>query len=93
MNAPTSIFDEFKRQVDNLRTSLEASHPRPDSTEAYPLTHVRLLSDNARRSYSFDEVRNSARALSKFCVDSMNWDSPLFKRCEALTATVFKHAK
>ena len=93
MTADALSFDEFRRQVDDLRASLEASTPQAGSLEAYLLNHVRTLSENARRSSSFKEIARSVDALSRFCVDSMDWDKPLFQRCQALVAAAKKQTR
>jgi hypothetical protein len=93
MTAGPLAFDEFRKQVDELRASLEASKPQAGSLEAYLLNHVRTLSDNASRSSSFKEITKSVDALSRFCVESMDSDQLLFQRCQALLAAARKQTR
>lgn len=69
------LTEDARRLADELR----ASDPAPDSVERSLLNalepFVRTLEADGYPQ------RGSTEALSRFCVDSMDWSSPLYVRC------------
>ena len=72
-------MDTLATDAQKLADELRAGNPQPDSVERYllnalePFLHT-LKSDGCPQ-------RGSTDALSRFCVESLEWSSPLYRRC------------
>ena len=75
-------MDELITQAQRLATELQESKPPLDSIERYLLNalepFLRTLKTDGRSQ------RGSTEALGRFCLDSMDWSSPLYGRCVAI---------
>ena len=72
-------MDTLATDARRLADELRASNPKPDSVERYLLNalepFVRTLEADGCPQ------RGSTDALLRFCVDSLEWSSPLYRRC------------
>jgi hypothetical protein len=69
--------------IDELLSHIQpAAHG--ESVEAYLRNHLTSFREGAVPATKPADVKNSASALSRFCVEHMDWDSDLFRRCMAL---------
>ena len=73
--------------IDELLAHIQpAAHG--DSLEAYLRNHLTRFRERAVAATKPADVKNSANTLSSFCVEHMNWDSDLYRRCMALVQKV-----
>jgi hypothetical protein len=73
--------------VDELLAHIQpAAHG--DNLEASLRNHLTSFRVGAVAATEPRDVKNSARALSLFCTEHMNWDSDLYRRCMALVQKV-----
>ncbi len=72
-------MDDLTTEAKRLADEMRAGNPKPDSVERYLLNalepFLRTLEADGRPQ------RGSTEALGRFCVDSLDWSSPLFARC------------
>lgn len=61
---------------------LEAANPKPGSAEWYLLNQLEPFLHTLESDGS--PQRGSTESLGRFCVDSLEWSSPLYARCIAL---------
>jgi hypothetical protein len=73
------------QMLDSLISRIEARKPRIETAEWYLLNNLHRFKDVAESSSSQREFEKAQRVLSRFCVDSMDWDDPLFKEINAIT--------
>lgn len=70
---------ELVAKVDALLADIGA-----DGSNAYlrsALVEFRQAVDGAIKP---EDARNAGRALTRFCVEHMDWDTDLFRRCSSL---------
>ncbi len=89
---PPSL-DELLERADALLRDLKADAPARESVEWYLVNHLRAFRDALAAGDSRPHVENAARMLSRFCVDSMDWNIELFHKCSALTEDAMRAAK
>lgn len=75
-------MDKLIAETQRLASELRDGDPRPDSPERYLLNAIepflRTLKTDGRPQ------RGSTEALGRFCLDSLDWSSPLYSRCVAI---------
>ena len=75
-------MDELTTQALRLRDEIRAANPKADSTEQYLLNalepFIKTLEINGQPQCG------STDALSRFCVDNLDWSSSLYRRCAAI---------
>jgi hypothetical protein len=77
--------EKLVQMTDSLIENIEKRSPKAESTEWYLLNHLRHFREISSGSPSRHEFENGLQVLSRFCVDSMDWDDPLFKAATAIT--------
>ena len=75
-------MDVLATDARRLADELRAGNPKADSVERYLLNALEpflrsLEADGSPQPGSTD-------ALGRFCIDSLEWSSPLYVRCSAL---------
>lgn len=78
-------MEKLIQMLNELIQSIEARAPKSESVEWYLLNNLLRFKEVTESSPSRHEIENEARILSRFCVDSMDWDDPLFKAATAIT--------
>lgn len=78
-------MENLLQMLDALIESIEGRVPANESVEWYLLNNLRRFEEVAGGSPSRHEFENATRVLSRFCIDSMDWDDPLFKAATAIT--------
>lgn len=71
--------------VDALLARLEAGKPEKGSLEWYLVNNLRTFGDALSAATEEREIENATHALSRFCTESMDWDTDLFRECTAIT--------
>lgn len=78
-------MEKLLEMVSALIEGVEAQTPATESREWYLLNNLRRFRDTVERSSSRSEVEGATRLLNRFCIDSLDWDDPLFKAATAIT--------
>lgn len=86
-------LDELLERADALLRSLKAAAPARESVEWCLANHLKAFRDALADGGARPHVENAARMLSRFCVDSMDWNTELFHKCSALTDDAWRAAK
>ncbi len=84
-----TLLQEARAFLDEL-----SSQPMTEgSLEWYLSNNLRDYVESVERSDSAKAIKNATRILSRFCTESMNWDTILYRRCTEITEAGFKLAK
>lgn len=78
-------MEKLLQMLDALIEHIETRSPKAESVEWYLLNNLRQFKEISDSSPSRHEFENGLRVLSRFCVDSMDWDDSLFKAATAIT--------
>lgn len=73
-----------------LLSEIVNNHPGEETLEWYLLNYLKRYLEVINESESSEEIKKSSQIFSRFCMESMNWDSELFKRCSKLGNSGFK---
>lgn len=83
-------MEKLLQSLRSIIERLEIRQPDFETKEWYLLNNLRRFEKVAESSPSQHELENAERALSRFIVDSLDWDEPLFKEVEDITEQVKK---
>ena len=78
-------MEKLLQMLASLIERIDAHRPPVETREWYLLNNLRRFQEVAESSPSQHELENAEHALSRFNVDSMDWDDPLFKEATAIT--------
>lgn len=78
-------MEKLIQMLNELIQGIEADTPKSESVQWYLLNNLQSFKQTVENSPSRHEIENEARILSRFCIDSMDWDDPLFKAATAIT--------
>lgn len=83
------LISEIQKFLDNL----EANNPSNESLEWYLINNLKEYFDEINNATTAKQIKQATEKFDMFCVDSMDWDTPLFERCTKLTNLGLKLAK
>lgn len=69
------------------------NEPRKESLEWYLINNLIKYLEALNTSKTAGEIKVATEKLDMFCVESMDWDTSLFKRCTQITELGLKIAK
>jgi hypothetical protein len=78
-------MEKLLQMLSSLIERIEARQPQVETGEWYLLNNLRRFKQVTEGSPSQHEFENATLVLSRFNVDSMDWDDPLFKETTAIT--------
>lgn len=78
-------MEKLLQMLSSLIGRIEARQPRVETREWYLLNNLHRFKEVSESSPSQQEFENAEHVLSRFNVDSMDWDDPLFKETTAIT--------
>ncbi|MBA4308514.1 MAG: hypothetical protein C0429_17440 [Sphingopyxis sp.] len=78
-------MEKLIQMINQLIKQLEAQSLKVESVHWYLLNNLQRFKDVAENSPSLHAIENEGRALSRFCIDSMDWEDELFKATTAIT--------
>ncbi|MBI2779500.1 MAG: hypothetical protein HYX62_06945 [Gammaproteobacteria bacterium] len=79
--------------IDALIAKLELEKPQKDSLEWYLMNNLRAYRDALLAATEGREVERATHALSRFCTESMDWDTEVFRQCTAITTKGMRLAR
>ncbi len=80
-------------QANSFLTEIESLNPQRESVEWHLSNNLKKFLESVKVTNSFPEIKNATRILSKFCTESMDWDTELYRKCIAITQIGFKLGK
>ena len=75
-------MDKLTVEAIRLRNEIYAANPNAGSIEQYLLNVLDPFIETLE--IDGEPQRGSTDGLSRFCVENLDWSSPLYKRCVAL---------
>lgn len=78
-------MEKLIQMINQLIQQLEAQSLKAESVQWYLLNNLKRFKGVAENSPSQHAIENEGRTLSRFCVDSMDWEDELFKAATAIT--------
>lgn len=80
-------------EVELLLNDISFKQPEKESLEWYLRNNLINYLENLKNIENPSDLKISTRILSRFCIESMDWDTPLFKRCTKITELGLKIVK
>jgi hypothetical protein len=87
------LKEDLHHRLERLMSEVEARSPLAESVEWYLINQVRTFSGSLDAAKSKQDIENCTGVFSRFCAESMDWDTDLYKKCTEITALGFKLAK
>jgi len=84
---------ELLESIDKVLGLLAQNAPTRESLEWYLGNNLRSFREALVSARTRLDVENATRALSRFCTESMEWDSELFRECTRIEEKGFALAK
>jgi len=81
------------QSVDSYIAEFKKTEIHKDSDEWYLLNNLTDFRQLLITAKSKQDIKNASKILSRFCVESFNWDTNNFKKCVALSEEGFAVAK
>lgn len=85
--------DQLVDAIKKLLEDLDIKQQERESLEWYLKNNLNDYLSSVERASTPNDLKKATRVLSRFCLDSMDWDTPLFKRCSQITELGLKIAK
>jgi hypothetical protein len=80
-------------QLAELLDEMESLKPIGESLEWYLINQIKKLISALGDAKSTQDIQNCVGVFSRFCTESMDWDTDLYRKCTEITALGFKLAK
>lgn len=85
--------NQLINEVELLLGDLDVNSPAFESLEWYLRNNLADYLKKIKTSENSHDLKIATKILSRFCLESMDWDTPLFKRCTKITEFGLKLAK
>ena len=72
-------------QVQIFLEELKKKNPEKESLEWYLINNLNKYLTSLIIANTSQEIKIANEKLGMFCIDCMDWDTPLFKRCTEIT--------
>lgn len=79
--------------IDALMVKLELEKLQKDSLEWYLVNNLRAYRDALLTATEGREFEKATHILSRFCTESMDWNTELFLECTAITTKGMRLAR
>jgi hypothetical protein len=73
--------------------TIEKKAPKRESLEWYLINNLKDFLISIKQAQSKQALNTATRILSRFCLESMDWDTELFKTCSEITELGLKISK
>ncbi len=80
-------------EVRSFLNALAVQQPKQESLEWYLANNLEDYLKDLEEAQKPNEIKVATKILSRFCIESMDWDTPLFKRCTKITELGLKVSK
>ena len=78
-------MEELLQMLGSLIERIEKRQPQAETKEWYLLNNLLRFKEVSESARSQRDFENAIYVLSRFNIDSMDWDDPLFKETTAVT--------
>lgn len=85
--------NELSNEVQAFLDELINTNPKKESLEMYLINNLKIYLNALNNAETATQIKQVTERFDMFCIDSMNWDTPLFKRCTKITKLGLKAAK
>ncbi len=82
-------MSKIKQYINDLKNTF----PQTESLEWYLINNLNTYLKNIINANTSGSVEKATILLDRFCLESMDWDKPIFKRCTELTELGYKLSK
>ena len=79
-------------EVEIFLDELKKKNPGRESLEWYLINNLNNYLISLTAAETAKEIKLATAKFDMFCIDCMNWDTPLFKRCANISDIGFKIA-
>lgn len=76
-----------------LIDELEKDQPEKESLEWYLINNLNSYISALEEAATSEQIKVATHVFRRFYLESMDWDTPLFKRCSDLSKTATKLSK
>jgi len=84
---------ELVKKLNALKLNLEDQGVSERTLEIYLLNNVNMFLDSLCNAKTARDIDNAASIFSRFCTESMDWNTPLYQQCSSVAEIGFKLAK
>ncbi|MGY1490794.1 hypothetical protein ACW4YW_15415 [Methylobacillus pratensis] len=86
-------MEKLIQSVDILLKKITSKKVEKESLEWYLINNLNDYRTLLINNPSLIELENATRALIRFCTESIDWDSTLYKDCSEITTLGMRSAK
>jgi hypothetical protein len=83
---------QIVQKINSLIEQIEGNAPAHESLEWYLLNNLEEYRSALEVSRSKLETDNATRMFCRFCTESMDWETPLYKSCMEIASMGWKLA-
>ena len=80
-------------EINQFLIELKDKSPISESLEWYLINNLESYLKGVNEANTSGDVENLSDILDRFCVESMDWDTEIFRRCTRLTKLGIKLSK
>lgn len=80
-------------RIDALLAELASQPSARESLEWYLQNNLNSLRRNLVSAGTKRDITNAARAFTRFCTESMDWNTELYRKCTVITELAFRLGK
>jgi len=84
---------ELIDQVQLFLYELEKKEVLKESLEWYLINNLKKYVEKLNIAETSSQIKLATEKFDTFCIESMDWDTPLFKRCSKITELGLKLAR
>lgn len=81
---------ELLNELNALAKIIDGKKPERETIEWYLLNNINTYISSIECAQSNNDVENASEVFSRFCTDSMDWDTDLYKMCSEIINRAFK---
>ena len=84
---------ELINEINNILRNIESDNLKTENIEWYLRNNLIEYLDSVKKANSRIDLENATKLLDRFCLEGMDWDNKLFKKCSELTSLGLKISK
>lgn len=85
--------EELIKEVTLFLKDIDTENPKLESLEWYLRNNLGDYLLDIKKADTSIQIKKATYILSRFCIESMDWDTYLFQRCTKITELGLKLAK
>ncbi|MBA2655187.1 MAG: hypothetical protein H0U71_09025 [Gammaproteobacteria bacterium] len=84
---------ELINRTNQYINELKSHSPQIETLEWYLINNLEEYLNSIKKANSGIEIEKASKILDRFCLESMDWDTTIFKKCSELTKFGLKLSK